>query len=202
MADRRISDRHPLVLASASPRRREILRSLGVCHVVLQAPVDERELGGEGAHDYLLRVSRAKLDAALATRDAALAECAGVLAADTTVLIDGVMLGKPASIDEARDMLGRLSGRAHEVKTAFAIGAPEGALLHQEIVTSRVVFRAATQREIDLYAESGEGLDKAGAYAVQGGAMAFVSRIEGSYSGIVGLPACEVAVALSSLGLR
>lgn len=194
----RITKERPLALASGSPRRREILESLRVPHVVVVAPVDETEHPGERVDAYLSRVVGDKLASACARP---LGDVASVLVADTTVVLDEVMLAKPSSVDDARRMIRALSGRAHDVKTAFAIGTPEGTLLHREIVATRVVFRAMSDREIDAYAESGEGLDKAGAYAVQGAAAAFIPRIEGSYSCVVGLPACEVIVALARLGL-
>ncbi len=186
------------MLASASPRRREILESLGVPHVVVQAPVDEDERLGESVRDYLLRVTSDKLASAC---NRTLGNVAAVLVADTTVVLDKTMLAKPSSIEDAARMVRALSGRDHEVQTAFAIGAVDGSLLHQEIVATRVTFRAMTDHEIAAYAASGEGLDKAGAYAVQGRGAAFIPRIAGSYSCVVGLPACEVMVALSRLGL-
>lgn len=175
---------------------------MGIPHVVVRAPVDEAEGPGESVGDYLERVVGEKLAAACASRAPELASCAAVLVADTTVVLDGAMLAKPESVAHAREMVSSLSGRVHEVRTAFALGDASGALLHREIVTARVWFRALEPRELDAYAASGEGLDKAGGYAVQGAAMAFVPRIEGSYSCVVGLPACELSVALARLGLR
>jgi septum formation protein len=157
--------------------------------------VDERVLEGEGVDAYLARVARAKLDAA---REGAPPERA-VLVADTTVVLDGAILGKPGDVAEAGRMIARLAGRVHEVKTRFAIAA--GALLHEETVTTAVTFRALSETQIRAYAESREGLDKAGAYAVQGLGGGIVSRISGSYTNVVGLPACEVVVALAALGL-
>jgi septum formation protein len=194
----RITKERPLALASGSPRRREILESLGVPLVVVKAPVDEAERPGEGVDDYLVRVVGDKLASACARP---LGETAAVLVADTTVVLDDTMLAKPESIADARRMIAALAGREHDVKTAFAIGGVDGGVLHREIVSTRVVFRAMTDAEIDDYAASGEGLDKAGAYAVQGRAAAFIPRIVGSYSCVVGLPACEVMVAFSRLGL-
>ncbi len=198
----RIEVDRPLVLGSASPRRREILQALGIPHVVVLAPVDEAEQPNEPVDDYLMRVTHAKLASACATQSPELARAAAVLVADTTVVLDDKMLAKPESFAAARRMIASLAGRAHEVKTAFAIGSPQGAVLHGEIVSARVVFRAMAPDEIDAYAATGEGLDKAGAYAVQGGAAAFIPRIEGSFSCVVGLPACELMVALRRLGLR
>jgi len=194
----RITKERPLALASGSPRRREILESLGVPHVVVKAPVDEDERPGERVDDSLRRVSQDKLAGALTTK---LGDVAAVLVADTTVVLEETMLAKPTSMEDAARMVRALAGRDHDVKTAFAIGAIDGSLLHQEIVATRVTFRPMSEREIQEYAASGEGLDKAGAYAVQGRGAAFIPRIVGSYSCVVGLPACEVMVALSRLGL-
>jgi nucleoside triphosphate pyrophosphatase len=123
------------------------------------------------------------------------------------VIDDGDILGKPADADEAEGMIARLAGRTHEVWTRFAIARVEGGdrrevrVAHAETVITRVTFRALTPAKIRAYAESGEGLDKAGAYAVQGLGAGIVARIEGSYTNVVGLPACEVIVALEALGL-
>jgi septum formation protein len=191
-----------LVLGSASPRRREILETLGIDHVVVVAPVDEATRPGEDVDQYLCRIVKAKLGAVCSSAHPSFSGAVAVLVADTTVVLDDSMLAKPESVDHAREMIRALSGRAHEVKTAFAIGSPEGKLLHEEIVVATVVMRTIDVDEIEAYAASGEGMDKAGGYAVQGRASAFVSRIEGSFSCVVGLPACELTVALRSLGLR
>jgi septum formation protein len=213
----RLTEGSPLLLASASPRRREILQQLRIPHLV-SAPsgVDESVAPGEHAGAYLERVVRAKLSAACVVfgpREAAMgdtlrgvdvaAASAAVLVADTSVIVDGAILGKPESLVEAESMIARLAGRTHEVWTRFAIGAAtnEGKVLHSETVVTRVTFRALTPDRIRRYAESGEGDDKAGAYAVQGLGAALVARIEGSYSNVVGLPATEVVVALENLGL-
>jgi septum formation protein len=196
---------HPLLLGSASPRRREILASLGLPIRVAAADVDETRIRGEAPLDYLARVTEAKL--AAAARLPAAAGSGGVLVADTTVIVDDRVLGKPADEAEARAMLGALSGRAHRVCTRFAIGGgPEaslrdGAPLFAETITTRVVFRALSAEEIELYAATGEGRDKAGAYAIQGIGAFAVARIEGSYSNVVGLPASEVIAALRATGL-
>jgi septum formation protein len=196
-----IDDAHPLLLGSASPRRREILATLGLPLRIAAAPVDETPLAGEHPHAYLLRVTAAKLTAV-----ARLPEAAGagaVLVADTTVILDDRILGKPADEGEARAMLRALSGRVHRVSTCFAIAGPPDAARarHEETVTSRVVFRDLDEDEVALYAATGEGRDKAGAYAIQGIGAFAVARIEGSYSNVVGLPACEVVAALRATGL-
>jgi septum formation protein len=211
-----LSEAIPLLLASASPRRREILQQLRIPHLVA-APsgVDESVASGEDAAVYLERVVRAKLTAAGAVfcdphttgdtlRGLDRASRAGaVLVADTSVILDGAILGKPGSIAEAESMIARLAGRTHEVWTRFALGqpTPEAEVVHVETVVTRVTFRSLTPERIRRYAESGEGDDKAGAYAVQGLGAALVAHIEGSYSNVVGLPAAEVVVALENFGL-
>ena len=190
-----------LLLGSGSPRRREILTSLRIPFVVHVADADESTRAGEGPAMYLERVVLAKL--AAVTESAELTSTKAVLVADTSVIDDGAILGKPADVDEAEAMIARLAGRSHEVWTRFALGAPSrgGAVLHAETVVTRVTFRPLTADRIRAYAESGEGSDKAGAYAVQGLGAGIVARIEGSYTNVVGLPACEVLVALEGLGL-
>jgi septum formation protein len=197
-----LTDAAPLVLGSHSPRRREILASVGVPFVVVAAHADEDVRSGEDPDAYLARVARAKLDAvrAVVPPDVA-ARAQAILVADTTVVEGDVILGKPADVDEAERMTARLAGRTHEVRTRFGISSLPGVVLHEETVTTRVTFRALTSSQVRAYAESREGLDKAGAYAVQGRGAAIVSRIEGSYTNVVGLPACEVVVALTALGL-
>ena len=200
--------RRPILLGSGSPRRREILTNLRIPMVVHVPAVDESTLPGERAASYLERVVAAKLSAvtAFAVTSEAPAEVRGasaILVADTSVIDEDVILGKPASLEEAEAMLARLEGRTHEVWTRFALGAVRagGEVLHAESVITRVTFRALTTAAIRAYAASGEGSDKAGGYAVQGLGAGFVSRIEGSYTNVVGLPACEVVVALGALGL-
>jgi septum formation protein len=198
-----------LLLGSGSPRRREILANLGIGFVVHVAGADESTREGEGAGEYLERVVSDKLASVCAVyRDgsgagADIRETAAVLVADTSVIDDGAILGKPANVDEAEAMIARLAGRTHDVWTRFAIGAPEpeARVLHAETVITKVTFRELTRARIRAYAESREGLDKAGAYAVQGLGSGIVARIEGSYTNVVGLPACEVIVALEGLGL-
>lgn len=192
---------HPLLLGSGSPRRREILATLGLPLVVASASIDETPRDGEAPPDYLARVTRDKLAAVARLPEAARA--GAVIVADTTVILDDRPLGKPADAAEARAMLRSLSGRAHHVSTCFALSGPADPALvvHQETVTSRVVFRALDDDEIAGYAATGEGLDKAGAYAIQGIGAFAVARVEGSYSNVVGLPACEVISALRATGL-
>lgn len=200
-----------LLLGSGSPRRREILTSLRIPFVVHVAGADESTREGEGPAPYLERIVLAKLRSvtevfAPSSNAAGLDDIrstAAVLVADTSVIDGDAILGKPADVDEAEAMIARLAGRTHEVWTRFAIGeaAHDGKVLHAETVVTRVTFRPLTAARIRAYAESGEGTDKAGAYAVQGLGSGIVARIEGSYSNVVGLPACEVLVALEGLGL-
>ncbi|MCU0690999.1 MAG: Maf family protein [Polyangiaceae bacterium] len=169
--------------------------------VVVPGSADETVARGELPEAYLQRVVREKL-ASVATRINGV-RVGGLLAADTIVLLDGAILGKPADEAEARRMLWALSGRGHEVRTRFAVAsaAHPAVPIHEETVCSKVHFRSVTTAEIDGYASSGEGLDKAGAYAVQGLGAFAVKRVDGSYSNVVGLPACEVVSALLEKGL-
>lgn len=196
-----IDARTPLLLGSGSPRRREILAALGVPVTVAKAEVDESTRPDEPADDYLVRIVDAKL-AAVATLPA-MKDAAGALVADTSVIVDGAVLGKPQDAADAASMLRSLSGRMHEVWTRFAVAsAPfEWAAREAETVRTRVWFRTLSEDEVLAYAATGEGLDKAGAYAIQGIGAFAVERIEGSYSNVVGLPACEVVLALRRAGL-
>jgi septum formation protein len=189
-----------LALGSASPRRRDLVGMLGLPFVVQSADADETRAPGEPALVYVERVALAKLDA-VRRRDLGTAK--GVLVADTIVIApDGDVLGKPRDDDEARAMLGRLSGATHAVATRFVLAppAPRDAPLHAQTVTTRVTFRAMAPAEIAAYVAGGEGRDKAGAYAVQGRGGVFVERIEGSFTGVVGLPLCELVVAMRAVG--
>jgi len=171
-----------IVLASASPRRAELLRAAGIPFDVLAPDVDESISVDEPPHDYVARLATAK---ARAIHDRAAGRI--VLAADTAVIVDAHILGKPEGEDDARRMLRLLSGRRHEVLTAVAVVHPaQGPDMRVEMTT--VEFVRLTDAEIDWYVGSGEPMDKAGAYAVQGLASRFVARIEGSYSNVVGLP--------------
>jgi septum formation protein len=183
-----------LVLASASPRRRELLLQIGVPFTVLVADVDERVLAGEPADAYVLRLAVAKANAVVARADAA-----PVLGADTTVVVDGRILGKPVSADDAFAMLCALSGREHEVLTAVALCA--GGRVATALSRTRVRFRARDDALIARYVASGEPMDKAGAYGIQGFGAVLVERIEGSYSGVVGLPLAETAGLLLAAGI-
>jgi septum formation protein len=190
-----------LLLGSSSPRRREILTTLGLPIRVLPAVVDESARPGEGPLEYLERIAALKLAAVAALEDAR--QAGAILVADTIVILADRILGKPADEAEARAMLRALQGRDHQVSTRFVLAGPEepARALHAQTVTSTVTFRALSEAEIEGYAATGEGLDKAGAYAIQGVGSFAVARIEGSYANVVGLPACEVVTALLSTGL-
>jgi septum formation protein len=205
-----ISAALPLVLGSASPRRREILASLGIAAVALPCSIDEDPLARELPRDYLERIASAKLQAVwgrlLEAESAPSQRYAGVLVADTIVVIGDAILGKPANQDDARAILSRLVGRTHTVMTRYLIASAQGSEEPPGVVAARtietgVTLRAASEREIAAYAATGEGLDKAGAYAAQGIGAFLVERIEGSYSNVVGLPACEVVADLCRTGL-
>ncbi|MBI4701461.1 MAG: septum formation protein Maf [Deltaproteobacteria bacterium] len=198
-----IDERHPLLLGSASPRRREILASLGIPVLLRPVSVDETPQAGERPDGYLERVVAGKLDAVGRLAPEELGQCAAVLVADTIVVEGDAILGKPRDEAEARVMLRRLSGRAHRVATRFAVasGARPGHALCTQTVDTEVVFRLLSDEEVSGYAATREGLDKAGAYAIQGIGAFAVERVAGSYSNVVGLPACEVVLALRRAGL-
>jgi septum formation protein len=176
-----------LVLGSASPRRAALLRELGVEFTTRVSDVPEVPAAGEAAADFARRIAREK--GAAVARDGG---DAWILSADTIVVVDGIVLGKPRDAFAARQMLQRLAGRSHEVLTAVALTAPGGGLAADILVRSAVVFRPLTEGEIDAYIATGEPFDKAGAYGIQGAAAAFVERVSGSYTNIVGLPMDEV----------
>jgi septum formation protein len=186
-----------LYLASASPRRRELLTQIGVSFAVLPCDIDESVLPGELAEQYVERLARAKAAAGLAQLGADASAC--VLGADTSVVLDGRILGKPASRQESLQMLQALSGREHQVLTAVALASREGC--QSRLVSSRVGFRTITAAEMHSYWETGEPADKAGGYAVQGLAAIFVEYLQGSYSAVVGLPLCETADLLAGCNI-
>ncbi len=182
-----------LVLASQSPRRRELLTQLGVPHEVRPANTDESVLPGEPARDYVLRVAREKARAV---------EGDLVLAADTAVVLRGEVLGKPRDAEDARRMLAALSGTAHEVLTGVCLRRDAGGtpLELDAVVSTAVRFAPLGAAEIAWYIGTGEPLDKAGAYAIQGAGGAFVLGVEGSVSNVVGLPLAETAELLRRAG--
>lgn len=183
-----------LILASASPRRLELLVRVGVDVEVLPAAIDETPHLAERPSACALRLATDKAAAA-----AALAPGRWVLAADTVVEIDGIMLGKPADPLEAAAMLAQLAGRTHRVVTGYAIRGPDGASTARA-VTTEVDFRELAQDDIDEYVASGEWRGKAGGYAAQGIAAAFVAAVRGSFTNVVGLPLAEVLIDLDRAG--
>jgi septum formation protein len=185
----------PIVLASASPRRVELLRAADIACDVHPADVDESRNGDEAAADYVRRVAGLKADAAVVAlpgRD--------ILAADTAVVVDGEVFGKPADADDAARMLRRLSGRAHQVLTGVVIVRGDARRL-AFVETTGVWFRPLRDADIRWYVASGEPMGKAGAYAIQGLASRFIPRIDGSYSNVVGLPVARVVDAMDELGV-
>jgi len=200
-------------LASQSPRRRQLLAQIGVAHELLLPDADEdpealeAERAGESPEDYVVRVTHAKLDAALTRWRRRALPPAPVLAADTTVALGRQVLGKPADAAHARAMLARLSGRTHRVLTALALAWPDADPLarprvHTALSISHVRWRELAPAEIDAYVASGEPMGKAGAYAIQSGAARWTAHIAGSYSGIMGLPLFDVDRLLAEAGWK
>jgi septum formation protein len=185
-----------LCLASASPRRRELLTQIGVPHRVVPSAIDETALPLEPPHDYVLRVARAKAEAVAGS---AAARGLPVLAADTSVVAGGRVFAKPAGPEEARAMLETLSGATHVVLSAVVLAA--GGTLRSRIAESQVRFRPIGAEELHAYCATREPYDKAGGYAIQGLAAVFVAEIRGSYSGVMGLPLCETAELLRDAGI-
>ena len=201
-----------IYLASQSPRRLQLLQQWGVrCELLLPAAGEDAEaleavLPGEAPRSYVQRVTRLKLDASLARLRQRGLPPAPVLCADTTVALGRRILGKPATADEARAMLTSLSGQRHRVMTAVAVGclgeqAAEQPRVWSGLSESWVTFAPMTEREVQAYVDSGEPMGKAGAYGIQGLAALWISRISGSHSGIMGLPAFETAQVLRQAGI-
>lgn len=196
-----------IYLASRSPRRRELLHQIGVAFDTLlfrapprdDADVSEAVLPGEDAETYVVRVARAKAAGGLARLVSRRLRAQPVLSADTTLELDGEIIGKPDSAHHADQILRRLSGRSHRVLTCVAIAEDER--LEHRLSISTVRFRELTDDDIGRYIASGEPFDKAGAYAIQGHAAAFIAEISGSYSGIMGLPLFETAELLGEFGI-
>ena len=184
-----------LTLASVSPRRRELLAQIGIAHVVSAADIDETPRPGEAPADYVVRMACAKARA-VRERSTELP----VLAADTIVVIDGLILGKPRDRADGMAMLARLSGRSHQVLTAVALATAGGIAFR--VSTSEVRLRAVTPAECTAYWESGEPRDKAGGYAIQGRGALFIEHLSGSFSGVMGLPLYETGQLLAAAGVR
>ena len=196
----------PIYLASKSPRRQELLRQLGVSFDVLLMreaagrPADVVEIAndGEPAKHYVERIARTKAGVGWMRVQKRGIASRPVLGADTEVVLDDVIFGKPADPDAARAMLARLAGRTHDVVTAVALRWQDD--IEVALSVSHVTLRTLSSGEIERYIETGEPYDKAGGYAIQGRAAAFVTRLEGSYSGVMGLPLAETADLLARIG--
>ena len=189
-----IIENRALHLASSSPRRKEILAALGLTFSVGGADVDEQRLDGESAEDMVLRLAVDKATAGAPGGDVI------VIAADTLVVLGDDVFGKPEGQDDALEMLGRLSGRTHQVLTGVAVRA--GGKMRSALSATDVHFREISPDEALAYWQSGEPCDKAGAYAIQGRGGVFVEAISGSYSGVVGLPVFETVKMLEEAGIR
>jgi len=187
-----------LILASSSPRRAEVLADAGFTFEVVAARVDESRRTGEQAEAYVRRLAEAKARAVAG----GVSPPAIVIAADTVVVMDGEVLGKPASAEDAGRMLRRLSGRTHQVLTGLAVLKIPGGAARVEIETTQVTFAPLTEAEIEAYVASGEPLDKAGAYAIQGRGGRLVARVEGCYFNVVGLPLARLYRILREMGWK
>jgi septum formation protein len=198
MGEKRVKQpaaRPVLRLASASPRRRQLLDLIGVPHVVTPADIDETPQAAERADRYVVRLAREKAAAVFASR-----KDLPVLGADTTVVVDDEILGKPEGEADAVAMLGKLSGRTHVVHTGIALYAPDGRE-YFGISTTQVQFAHLTAEQMHAYWAAGEPQGKAGGYAIQGLGAVFVSNIAGSYTGVMGLPLYETAEMLHAAGI-
>src|SRR5580704_15478271 len=188
-----------LILASSSPRRAEILRQAGIAFEICAAEIDETVLPGETALEMVARLAEAKARAITAQMDAAIRECI-IVGADTTVELDGEILGKPRDTANAREMLARLSGRTHHVLTGIFLLRLPGNATRAAVEKTAVTFAPLSETEIDAYVASGEPLGKAGAYAIQGLAGRYIPKIEGCYFNVVGLPLARLYTLLRELG--
>ena len=187
-----------IILASASPRRRELLEQIGLSFQIIPSLVEEKELPGESPDAHVVRLSLEKASE-VAARDQTTARW--IIGSDTIVLCDNRILGKPADAIQATSMLRLLSGREHRVLSGFAVIDKESGQQRAEAVSTKVKFRQLTDEEIARYIATGEPMDKAGAYAIQGLGVCFVAGIEGSYTNVVGLPLCRLTLALKELGV-
>lgn len=187
----------PLYLASGSPRRRELLTQIGVAFTAISADIDETPLAEESPSAYVERLARGKAEAGRRSVVSAQRFC--VLGADTAVVLDGKILGKPVDEADACAMLMMLSGKEHEVLTAIAV--LEGERCESRVVRSLVRFRPISREEASAYWASGEPRDKAGGYGIQGLGGVFVAGLNGSYSAVVGLPVCETCEVLGHFGI-
>jgi nucleoside triphosphate pyrophosphatase len=190
------TERPPLVLASASPRRRWLLENLGVAFEVFAVDVDERPRAGEAPAAFARRMAEEKAAGARIERPHT-----WVLAADTVVALGDEPFGKPGDAAEAVSMLERLSGRRHVVYTGVTLLAPDGAVAVTEVIATQVTFRSLSPADVRRYVATGEPFDRAGAYAIQGEGAHLVARVDGSYTNVIGLPVPEVAEWLRERGI-
>jgi septum formation protein len=190
-----------LILASSSPRRAEILRNAGIAFEIHATQIDEAELPGEGAHAMAARLAEAKARATEAQIGAGTDRCI-ILGADTTVELDDEILGKPRDSTHAHEILAKLSGRTHHILTGIFLLRLPGNATSAAVENSAVTFAPLSEKEIDAYVATGEPLGKAGAYAIQGLAGRYISRIEGCYFNVVGLPLARLYGLLRELGWR
>lgn len=185
----------PFILASSSPRRRELLTTLGLAFEVIPPQVEELEVHGETPREHVARLSRAKaFEVAKREVDR------WILGADTVVFIDGTILGKPKDEAEAYSMLKKISGREHKVITGFFIYHPYHSTSVGDEIESFVKVKALDEKEIKGYIKTEEPFDKAGAYAIQGIGMFMIEKVRGSYTNVIGLPVCEIIAALKQVG--
>ena len=190
-----------IILASGSPRRAEILRNAGILFEIRSTQIDETALPGEPAQALVARLAEEKARTAAAKMGPGKCECI-FLGADTTVELDGEILGKPRDVAHARQMLAKLSGRTHHVHTGLFLIRLPGNATRAAVESSAVTFAPVSETEIDAYAGSGEPLDKAGGYAIQGLGGRYIRRIEGCYFNVVGLPLARLYAILRELGWR
>lgn len=192
-----------LYLASQSPRRRELLSQIGISFDVLNVDIDESVKEDEKAQDYVLRLAKEKALAGLTLEKSKIKP---VLGSDTSVVINGKILGKPADKSDAKKMLRLLSGQTHQVMTAVALAVHDESLAEPELFSiisvSDVSFKTLSDEEIARYVETSEPADKAGSYAIQGQAAAFITHLSGSYSGVMGLPLYETVKLLNKAGIK
>ena len=190
-----MSNHGTIILASASPRRTELMELAGIAFSVVPADICEDVLPGEAPSEHVMRLSREKADAVAAANSGRF-----FIGADTVVVLDDRIMGKPADGDEAFRMLTALSGRDHEVMTGFTVFDKVSGIHLSRCVRTEVTFKALSEREIRAYIATGCPMDKAGAYAIQGGAVHFIRSICGSYTNVIGLPMTELYEALSQMG--
>ncbi len=191
-----LKSQEKIVLASASPRRQSYLYELGLSFEIYSPRIDESIVPGENPYTYVSRVAQLKVDAAMKRYPAA-----WIIAADTVVTIEGLILAKPENAEKAVQSLMRLSGNVHEVVTSFCLGSQKERILHQEKVVTKVQFFPFSEEIARAYVHSGEWRDKAGGYGIQGLAACLVTAVHGSYTNIVGLPLSELIAVMQKYGV-